>query len=131
MERENPFDSNPVGNFSHGEGRPNASLFLTDHNAFKGLDPLLIAFHNFHMDPYRISHSEIGKVCSKLFPFDHCHDVHHLTPSIYSVRRIKPLRLMWFELKRSFQHLRTTNSELRTKNHICRLPRSRSKIIAT
>jgi hypothetical protein len=82
MQRENPFNSNPIGDFPHSESRSVPSLLLTNDHSFEGLDPLLLSFYNLHVDLYRIPNPEIGEVCPQLFSFNQLHRVHRFLPPV-------------------------------------------------
>jgi hypothetical protein len=57
MDQEFPFDANPTGGHStDSHGCTSTVPFQGDDNALKNLNSLVLAFHNPHMDPNRITH---------------------------------------------------------------------------
>ena len=86
MERENPFNADPVGDLPHSEGGPNPSPFPTDDHSFEGLYSFLLSLYDLHVDPYRISHPEIRKICPELLSLNQFHRIHVNSPSKNSMK---------------------------------------------
>jgi hypothetical protein len=76
MEREGPLDPDPVRDLPNGEAGPDVPPSPADHDPFKGLNPLLLAFHDpdEHLDG--IPRIKVGDIPPHLFFFQHFHDIH-------------------------------------------------------
>jgi hypothetical protein len=62
MERENAFDTNPVGDFTHRESASKAATLDANNNAFKCLDAFPISFDNPDLDPHCISRTKCWEI---------------------------------------------------------------------
>jgi hypothetical protein len=69
MKWEGSLNPDPVRNLSNGKAGPDIPTSAADHDSFKGLNPLLLTFHDpdEHLDG--IPRIEIGDITSHLFFF--------------------------------------------------------------
>src|SRR5579863_1895887 len=65
MHREDSLDADPVGNFPDGEGGAVGAAIDLDHDAFEGLDALLLALDDLDVNANRVADAEFGQVLAQ------------------------------------------------------------------
>ena len=85
MERENPFDPDPVGNLADGKRLAKATVLAADHNPLERLDTAFIPLHDLDVDFDSVTRFERDDILLHLLHFDKINPVHVLSSSlIYS-----------------------------------------------
>src|SRR5208283_2174594 len=81
MEREDAFDTDPVGDLAHGEGRAIPAAVHLDDDPFERLDPFLLALDDLDLQPQGVADPELGEVLAQRAIFELLNDaVHGIRP---------------------------------------------------
>src|SRR5271154_4635821 len=65
MHREDSLDADAVRDFAHGKGRAVGPAIHLDHDAFEGLDALLLAFDDLDVNANRVADAEFRQVLAQ------------------------------------------------------------------